>query len=79
MAEAASGGPSAGDGAGPSSMLTWKMLFGSAMAGEMSAMRYTIEIIALQGPQAYRISVGDTGSDQATPDSALFEVESESW
>lgn len=49
MAEAASGGPSAGDGAGPSSMLTWKMLFGSAMAGEMSAMRYIIEIIALQG------------------------------
>lgn len=49
MAEAASGGPSAGDGAGPSSMLTWKMLFGSAMAGEMSAMRYMTEVIAPQG------------------------------
>lgn len=49
MAEAASGGPSAGEGAGPSSMLTWKMLFGRAMAGEMSAMRSIIEIMALNG------------------------------
>lgn len=48
MAEAASGGPSAGGGAGPSSMLTWNTLFGSAMAGEMSAMRCMIEVIANQ-------------------------------
>ena len=75
MAEAASGGPSAGDGAGSSSMLMWKMLFGSAVAVEMSAMRYRVEIIALKGN--YRLSVGDTGRDHATtPDSALFEVES---
>ena len=47
MAEAASGGPSAGKGAGPSSMLTWKTLFGRATAGEMSAMRCIMESMAL--------------------------------
>lgn len=47
MAAAASGGPSAGKGAGPSSMLTWKRLFGRAMVGEMSAMRCIMESMAL--------------------------------